>query len=277
MSARAGPGNRRRERGVGEDRRNVLHRGLGHHDQFARIAPYYDLLMASVPYARWADYVSDLALLARRPIVPGSRLLDLATGTGSVALEFANRGCEVTGLDLSEPMLEVARAKAQAAGRSIEFLPRDLVKFSLPPEFDHALCLYDSLNYILNADRLKQAFANVRHALNSNGVFIFDVNTIRALEAEMFTQASGPNAVVRYRWQSKYQPKVKLTEVRMDFEIAATGEKIHVVHRQRGYTDEEIRSLLSQAGFGEIQGYDGYRFQPPTPSSDRVFYVALPR
>jgi len=255
----------------------VLHKGLGHHDQFARIAPYYDLLMASVPYARWADYVADLALLARRPIVPGSRLLDLATGTGSVALEFANRGCEVTGLDLSAPMLEQARAKAQAAGRNIQFLQRDLVKFNLPPEFDHALCLYDSLNYILDVDDLKRTFANARNSLNTTGVFIFDVNTIRALEAEMFTQASGPNAVVRYRWRSKYQPRTRLTEVRMDFEIAATGEKIQVVHRQRGYADEEIRSLLSQAGFGEVQGYGGYHFQPPTPSSDRVFYVALPR
>jgi ubiquinone/menaquinone biosynthesis C-methylase UbiE len=241
----------------------VLHRGLGHHDQFARIAPYYDLLMASVPYARWADYVSDLALLVGHPIVPGSRLLDLATGTGSVALEFANRGCEVTGLDLSEPMLEVGRAKAQRAGRNVEFLRRDLVRFDLPPEFDHAVCLYDSLNYVLEPSDLKRAFANV--------------NTIHALEAEMFTQASGPNALVRYRWQSKYQPKTRLTEVKMDFEIAATGEKIHVVHRQRGYTDEEIRRRLSEAGFGEIRGYDSYRFQPPTDSSDRVFYVALPR
>ena len=255
----------------------MLHRGLGHHDQFARIAPYYDLLMASVPYARWADYVADLALLARRPIVPGSHLLDLATGTGSVALEFANRGCIATGLDLSEPMLEQARRKAEAAGRRVEFLNRDLVQFSLPAEFDHALCLYDSLNYVLDPKHLERAFANVRRALNPSGVFIFDVNTVHALEAELFTQASGPNAVVRYQWRSKYQPRTRLTEVRMHFEIAATGERIEIVHRQRGYTDAEIRSLLSRAGFGEIGSYDGYRFQPPTSTSDRVFYVAVPR
>jgi hypoxanthine phosphoribosyltransferase len=106
-------------------------------------------------------------------------------------------------------------------------------------------------------------------------LLIFDVNTIRALEAEMFTQASGPNAQVRYRWRSKYDRKTRLTEVRMHFEITDTGETIEIVHRQRGYTDTEVRSALHHAGFKGISSYDGYRFQPPTPSSDRVFYVAL--
>jgi len=255
----------------------MLHKGLGHQDQFARIAPYYDLLMASVPYARWADYVSDLALLARRPLAPGAHLLDLATGTGSVALEFARRGCDVTGLDLSEPMLEQARRKAEASGRRLEFLQADLTRFVLPPEFDLAVCLYDSFNYLLTTTELKRAFANVREALKPSGLLIFDVNTIHALEAEMFTQASGPDAQVRYRWRSQYDRKTRLTEVRMRFEIAATEETIEIAHRQRGHTDDEIRAALQQGGFGEINCYDGYRFQPPTPSSDRVFYLALPK
>jgi SAM-dependent methyltransferase len=255
----------------------VLHKGLGHQDQFARIAPYYDLLMASVPYARWADYVADLALLTRRPLAPGARVLDLATGTGSVALEFAHRGCEVTGLDLSEPMLEQARRKAQALGRRVEFLQRDLTRFNLPPGFDLAVCLYDSFNYLLEIAELKRAFANIRKALKPSGLLVFDVNTIHALEAEMFTQTSGPNAQMRYRWRSRYDRKTRLTEVRMHFEIPATDETVEIVHRQRGYTEAEMREALYQGGFGEVNCYDGYRFQPPTPSSDRVFYVAVPR
>ena len=63
----------------------------------------------------------------------------------------------------------------------------------------------------------------------------------------------------------------------MSFEILATGEKIEIVHSQRAYTDVEIRSLLHHGGFAGIQCYDGYRMTPPTPTSDRVFYVAVPR
>jgi len=243
-------------------------------DQFARIAPYYDQLMASVPYARWADYVCDLALNVCRPIFPGMRLLDLATGTGSVAIEFARRGCQVTALDLSGPMLEVARRKAKEAGLAITFLRRDLRRFSIPAEFNCAVCLYDSLNYILEPEDLKEAFANIRAALTPVGTFIFDVNTVHALEAELFTQTSPSEAPIRYRWQSQYDPETRLSTIRMHFEIRETQEKIAVVHRQRAYPDAEIRSFLLQAGFGEVQSFDGYRLTPPTITSDRVFYVA---
>jgi len=245
-------------------------------DQFARIAPHYDALMANVPYALWAEYVRNLAALSGRPILPGRRLLDLATGTGSIALEFARAGCIVTGIDLSAPMIAQARKKARSCGMNAQFLVRDVADFDLPPEFDHAVCLYDSLNYILVPDRLKQAFANTRHALKDDGLLIFDVNTVQALEAELFTQESRPDAEVTYRWNSRYDSKTRVSTIRMSFTVAATGERIQLVHRQRGYSDAELRSFLLGAGFGEVNAYDGYRVTPPGPQSDRVFYTAKP-
>lgn len=243
-------------------------------DAFARIAPHYDALMASVPYDWWAEYVSRLALLSGRPIFQGNRLLDLATGTGSVALEFAARGCVVTGLDLSQPMLVQARRKAAARGLQAQFICADLRQFHLPPEFDHAVCLYDSLNYVLESEGLKRAFACIHSALKPQGLLIFDVNTVHALETELFTQRSSEGAQVRYRWQSKYDRTSRISRIRMHFELPATGERFDVLHRQRAYTDAELRSFLHHAGFADIRGYDAYRLTPPGPTSDRVFYVA---
>ena len=243
-------------------------------DPFARIAPYYDALMSSVPYGLWADYLTELSCLAGRLIRPGVRLLDLATGTGSVALEFASRGCSVVGIDASAPMLEEARRKAARRHLDTAFLCCDLVDFHLPPEFDHAVCLYDSLNYILEFDRLKRAFANIRAALQPGGLFIFDVNTVQALEAELFTQQSAPGATVGYRWVSRYDPNTRVSAINMRFEVPDKSEQFTLVHRQRAYTDEEIRTALQAAGFMDIREYDGYRVREPTPTSDRVFYVA---
>ncbi len=245
-------------------------------DQFAKLARYYDALMANVPYGLWAEYVSTLAAFAGRPIVPGSRLLDLATGTGSVAFEFAERGCVVTGTDLSAPMIEQARIRANAEKLDVQFLCHDLADFSLPPEFDHAVCLYDSLNYILDPDKLKQAFANIRRALKDDAVFIFDVNTVHALEAELFTQRSHPGAEISYRWKSRYSRATRTSTIRMDFQVAATGEAFSITHRQRAYTDAELRSYLFHGGFGDIASYDAYRIIAPGPHSDRVFYLARP-
>lgn len=243
-------------------------------DAFARIAPYYDALMANVPYGVWADYVAKLTTLAGHPIHAGCRLLDLATGTGSVALEFVSRGCSVVGIDVSEPMLDQAEQKAARRGLEATFLCRDLADFTLPPDFDYAVCLYDSLNYLLELSSLERAFANTRGALKREGLFIFDVNTIRALEAELFTQRSVPGAAVSYRWVSRYDPRTRISRINMQYRIPGTGERFALVHIQRAYGDEEIRDALYAAGFTHIAAYDGYRFELPTPASDRVFYVA---
>jgi len=77
---------------------------------FDRIARVYDRMnwvMTAGMHHRWRERAVDLALVG-----PGSRALDVATGTGDLALELARRGAEVTGLDFSPAMLEIARAKA---------------------------------------------------------------------------------------------------------------------------------------------------------------------
>jgi ubiquinone/menaquinone biosynthesis C-methylase UbiE len=242
-------------------------------DQFARIAPFYDELMSNVPYGLWADYIAELALRAGAPIQQHSNLLDLATGTGSLALQFARRGCTVTGIDLSPPMLQQAQRKCAQADLDVRFLQANMADFDMRPEFDYAICLYDSLNYILEPDDIKRTFVCTRRALNPGGLFIFDVNTIRALEAELFTQRNRPGAPVTYRWKSRYDPESSISTIRMDFDVPGQG-KVRVVHRQRGYTDAELRSFLSHAGFSGTTAYEAYRHIPPGPHTDRVFYVA---
>ncbi|HEY3020462.1 MAG TPA: class I SAM-dependent methyltransferase [Solirubrobacteraceae bacterium] len=79
---------------------------------FDRIAGFYDLLnsvMTAGLHHRWRARAADLAAVG-----PGSRVLDVATGTGDMAIELARRGCEVVGTDFADEMLERARAKAPA-------------------------------------------------------------------------------------------------------------------------------------------------------------------
>ena len=80
---------------------------------FDRIAGFYDLMnsvMTAGLHHRWRERAADLARLA-----PGDRALDVATGTGDLAIELARRvmpGGEIIGTDFSERMLELARRKA---------------------------------------------------------------------------------------------------------------------------------------------------------------------
>lgn len=89
---------------------------------FDRVARVYDR-MNSVMTAgldrRWRERAATLARVG-----PGSRALDVATGTGDLALELERRGATVTGLDFSEEMLRIARLKGPAttwrAGNALE-------------------------------------------------------------------------------------------------------------------------------------------------------------
>jgi demethylmenaquinone methyltransferase/2-methoxy-6-polyprenyl-1,4-benzoquinol methylase len=77
---------------------------------FDRIARVYDRMnsvMTAGMHHRWRERAVDLA-----GIGPGDRALDVATGTGDMAIELARRGAEVTAMDFSEGMLEIAREKA---------------------------------------------------------------------------------------------------------------------------------------------------------------------
>jgi demethylmenaquinone methyltransferase / 2-methoxy-6-polyprenyl-1,4-benzoquinol methylase len=83
------------------------------HSMFDRVAGVYDLLntlMSAGLHHRWRTRAADFARVR-----PGARVLDVATGTGDLALELAGRvapGGEVIGSDFSERMLELAREKA---------------------------------------------------------------------------------------------------------------------------------------------------------------------
>jgi demethylmenaquinone methyltransferase / 2-methoxy-6-polyprenyl-1,4-benzoquinol methylase len=77
---------------------------------FDRIARVYDRMnsvMTAGMHHRWRERAVDLARVG-----PGSTALDVATGTGDLAIELARRGAEVTGMDFAPAMLELARGKA---------------------------------------------------------------------------------------------------------------------------------------------------------------------
>ncbi len=119
---------------------------------FDRIAGVYDLMngvMTAGLHHQWRRRAADLAELA-----PGGRVLDVATGTGDLALELAQRvapGGTVVGADFSARMLELARAKSEErAPSSVELRFEQANALSLPyadDEFDAATVGFGARNF----------------------------------------------------------------------------------------------------------------------------------
>jgi demethylmenaquinone methyltransferase / 2-methoxy-6-polyprenyl-1,4-benzoquinol methylase len=109
---------------------------------FDRIARVYDRMnsvMTAGMHHRWRERAADLARIG-----PGSRALDVATGTGDLAIELARRGAEVVGMDFSERMLELAREKAP----ELRFETGDALELRYPDsEFDAATVGFGARNF----------------------------------------------------------------------------------------------------------------------------------
>jgi len=240
-------------------------------NSFTEVAPYYDELMAGVPYPMWVAYY--LLLLARLGAKP-KRLLDVACGTGTMCEMLAGEGYEMAGFDLSPGMIERARRKAAKAKLPIRYEVGDAADFDMGETYEGALSFFDSLNNILEPERLRMAFARVFAHLEPGGTFIFDLNTAYAFEAKLFDQKNlRKNAKLRYDWHGDWDPATRLIEVTMDFWYQ--GEPFREIHVQRAYDYAEVVEMLEEVGFTDVQAFHSYTLNPPRFKSDRIHYCAV--
>ena len=256
--------------------------------QFGPLAPHYDELMDVVPYEAWVDYVSTLFLLAEHE---PHRVLDAACGTGNVSFEMARRGWNVTGVDLSAPMIEVAQGKVHEMvpqnapsqfltgdfSPAPRFICDDLTTFDLGETFDSATCLYDSLNYIVEPEKLKLAFARIAAHVQPGGIFVFDMNSDWAFKADLFTQSNlDLRRDLNYEWRADFDADSRICSVQMTFRRRANGqtETFHETHRERAYERQEIEIMLQETGWHLLRSFDAYTLNPPHARSERWYFLA---
>jgi len=103
----------------------------------------------------------------------GARVLDVPCGFGRHSLELASRGYRLTGVDLSRPMIQEARAASLAAGLSIEWRTADMRDLHAESAFDGAFCFGNSFGY-LDADGTRRFVEAVSRALKPGAGFALD-------------------------------------------------------------------------------------------------------
>ncbi len=245
--------------------------------QFDVVAPLYDELMTGVPYDRWIDYLQQIIRLHKA--MP-RRVLDLACGTGNVTELLAEAGfTSIVGVDIAPAMIAEAQKKAHQRGLELDYRVQDAADLDIPgASFDLCVSMFDSLNYVLDPERLQLAFHRVAAHLSRNGLFIFDLNTEYALVNGFFTQDNrGTPAALQYRWKSYFDRSTRICTVHMQFEhkpLGGSPRSFTETHRQFAYRKDEILEMLDSAGFSPVEVYQAYTLKPPTRTSDRLFYVA---
>lgn len=126
---------------------------------------YDSLISAAVP--------ADDAVARLRPYLSGARALEIGIGTGRVAIPAAQLAAELVGVDNSEPMLELCRAKPLPP--NLALVEADF-RQPLPLEgpFDLAYSTLGSLAYVDSREQLTEALGHVRQLLKPGGVLVLD-------------------------------------------------------------------------------------------------------
>ena len=132
---------------------------------FTTIAGRYDFITRLLSYGRDQAWKRDL--MAQAAIAPGQRVLDLATGTGDLALAAAAQGAVVVGLDLAPRMIRLARAKPGAG--AVRFLVGDMTSLPLPPASVDVVTTGYGLRNVPDLDR---AIAEIARVLRPGGRFL---------------------------------------------------------------------------------------------------------
>ena len=238
---------------------------------FSALAGVYDAIMADIEYGDWADFVLDYA--RDRDLTPATAL-DLACGTGALTAELQRRGLNVTGLDYSADMLNVARARLPGT----PFVQGDLRDFDLHARYDLVTCVFDSLNNLTEPTDLQAALTRMTAHLNPGGLLAFDVNTrvgVRDLWEGEVMEGLAPmpdGREVHYHWSHHYDPDTQLGTVQAICRVE--DEEFIELHTERGYDAADLEPMLRAAGLHSWEFCEYPDYAEPWPDTPRIWVFA---
>jgi len=211
-------------------------------------------------------------------------VLELACGTGRLTIPLAEAGRRMSGLDSSESMLALARAKAAARNVDVSWMHGDMTLFSLGSSFDTILLPAQSMSHLSRREQLEGLFNSVRRSLKPGGTFIFEVF---CPSIELLAGAETPETVAaevlehdgrRLRLTSslKYDVAEQCSDCEFVLTDVENGRVTRLVFRMRQFFPQELEALVTYNGFDIIRKYGTHDMAPFDSASSRQLLVCQP-
>jgi len=245
-----------------------------------RHAEYYDIFYRDKPYASEAACVHQLF----RKFTQGQckRLLELACGTGSHALELEKLGYEIVATDYSEDLLTIARRKVKDAKSRVQIQVQDMRRLSVAgAPFDAAYCLFDSIGYVQTNAAIRQVLDGVHAHLRAGGLFVFEFWHAAAMLREF-------DPVRERRWKTPSGELLRRATTKLDvakqlamvsYEIDELGEngnsaQVRETQVNRYFLVQEMAAFLENSDFQPLQFSAAYADGPIDESTWHILAVA---
>jgi len=204
---------------------------------------------------------------------PGASVLDLACGRGRHAIPLAHSGFRVTGVDNSEKMLLIGKARAMREGVEVEWGREDMRTFRRRGAFDLCLSLFSSFGFFSDAEN-QRVLDNIGVSLKKNGTLLLDLrNAAKGFARPEDSEKTLPVPAGLLRMSVRYdratgRAKAEHILTRHD------GIRISSTFEIRIYTKEVLYSMLRSAGFRVKGFYGSLSGAPLTRLSDRMVVIA---
>lgn len=218
-------------------------------EAYDRFAPVYDEFNSANDYELWLGEVL-LPELEKHGLRKG-RALDIGCGTGRAFDPLLDRDWEVVGCDASSGMLARAKEKFGERVRLIHADARELDPIATSPggpsgeSFQLVLLLNEVVNYLTEDGDLERAFAGVRRNLSSEGLVVFDTNTLLWFRESFASGRSEEMSARGWDWHglNENAERGAIYEAR----LSGQGVQQHV-HRQRHWTPDQVEAALQATG-----------------------------
>jgi SAM-dependent methyltransferase len=224
---------------------------------------------------------ADLPFYAELAAASGWRVLDIATGTGRVAVALADAGHDVTAVDINAGMLECAAAKAQALGlaESVTWIEQDARDLKVRGKFDLALVAGNALQQFLTNDDRAAVLKGIYRQLNAGGTLAFAVRfphpaeLARRVESpeiwHSYTDAAGSQVVVSGTQRFDVAAQVMTHETYRQYAVDGTAASAPTTTSVRYALPQELRAALEAARFEVTAVYTDFVGTPLTAESAR--------
>ena len=231
-------------------------------------------------------YVEDRPLTEQWARSMGGPLLDLACGTGRLALRMAALGYQVTGVDITPEMIARARQKAAQQAVSIDWVVADARTFHLQKQFPFIYMLENVFQFFLTREDQEAMLARVREHLHPEGCFLFETRNpsphnlleVRHPEPRTYTLPDGGQLVSTE--EQHYDPMTQIQHYTRHLAfLYKTGQrKEKTLHTALRYVfPQEMEALLFYNGLQIRTCYGNWQQDPLTAASPAMIYVCQRR
>lgn len=215
--------------------------------------------------AEFATRDLDIPFFRKHARLAGGPVLEVACGTGRITLPIAHDGVDVTGLDVSRPMLEQARRKAAAEKLNIEWIEQDCRHMRLARSFALVFSATNAMQHLLDFESACAFLQCARDLLAPGGKLILDVfnpdlaKLPRPSAAQYLhkTIATPDGQSIRVEAASEYHADKQILHFDLFY---LRGEQLMRTKRvnMRCYFPEELLALCRSNGLDIVNRFGGY-------------------